>query len=139
MNKILLLILSLLLALVIRSAYNKIVEYYKPETEDPVLLKIRDRLAPVFPEIQKIKLYDANKSYTINKTQVHICMKDENGAYYHDNMLTYVLLHELAHVRCDEIGHTDKFYKIFQNLLDQASSAGLYNPSIPIVQNYCSV
>ena len=45
-----------------------------------------------------------------------MCLKDKNGKYYDDNMLNYVALHELAHVLCDEIGHTDKFYAIFDEL-----------------------
>jgi hypothetical protein len=48
-------------------------------------------------------------------------------------MLTYVGLHELAHVLCDEVGHTAKFYQIFDELLDKAHQMGLYDPSIPII------
>ena len=57
-----------------------------------------------------------DESYTINKKKVHICMKDENDKYYEDDMLMYVLLHELAHCKCKSIGHTDEFHGILDNI-----------------------
>jgi len=57
-----------------------------------------------------------DESYTINKKKVHICMKDENDKYYEDDMLMYVLLHELAHCKCKSIGHTDEFHGILENI-----------------------
>ena len=64
-------------------------------------------------------------------------MKDENNNYYQENMLMYVVLHELAHVICDEIGHTKKFERIFKELLNDAGELGIYNASIPPIPNYC--
>jgi hypothetical protein len=87
--------------------------------------------------MNEIKLHRGDKSYTINKEKIFLCLKDEKGEYYTDNMLLYVLIHELAHCVCKEIGHTDTFNEIFQVLLDKASSLGIYNPNIPIVQDYC--
>ena len=52
-------------------------------------------------------------------------------------MLIYVALHEVAHVLCDEVGHTQKFHSIFEDLLKKATEMGIYNPSIPLIQNYC--
>ena len=49
----------------------------------------------------------------------------------------YVAIHELAHVLCDEIGHTEKFYEIFNNLLDKAENLNIYDSDIPIISNYC--
>ena len=76
-------------------------------------------------------------SFTINKSRVNLCLKDKEGNYYDDNMLMYVALHELAHVMCDEIGHTDKFHEIFDKLLEKAAAYGIYDPSIPPISNYC--
>ena len=64
-------------------------------------------------------------------------MFDEDGDYYHENMLIYVILHELSHVICDEIGHTDKFHRIFDAVLEIATADGLYDPSIPVIRDYC--
>lgn len=107
--------------------------------EDPVLLNIKETLLPIHPAVKDLKLYKGDKSYTINKEKIYICLKDENGNYYPTNMLIYVVLHELAHlINKNDIGHTENFRKIFDDLLDKAESLGIYNPSIPPIQNYCT-
>jgi hypothetical protein len=107
------------------------------EETDPMLLELKTTLQPVFPDLDNVILLRGKKSYTINKKRIHMCLKDENGNYYDKNMLTYVLLHELAHVRCDEIGHTEKFHHIFEQMLIVAANKGVYNPNIPTVKDYC--
>jgi hypothetical protein len=87
--------------------------------------------------LNEISLSTGNKSYTINKENIYLCLKDENNQYYEDNMLKYVLLHEISHSVCDEIGHTQKFNEIFKALLDKAVAMKVYDPSIPIIKNYC--
>ena len=52
-------------------------------------------------------------------------------------MLIFVLAHEISHAICDEIGHTEKFHRIFQALLIKLTEAGIYDPNIPIIQEYC--
>tara|TARA_Y100000389_G_scaffold187188_1_gene208356 strand:- start:507 stop:998 length:492 start_codon:yes stop_codon:yes gene_type:complete len=119
---------------------------------DPKLLEIVDKFRKFFTkdrewkypltklnntDVMKTKFLRGNKSYTINKEVVYICLKDENGNYYNDNMLVYVTAHELAHVLCDEIGHTDSFHEINESLLNELIKEGLYNPSIPVLKNYC--
>jgi hypothetical protein len=84
-----------------------------------------------------VTFYRGEKSYTINKEIVYICLKDENGEYYNENMLIYVVAHELAHVLCEEIGHTDSFHEIFDSLIQKLTQEGIYNPSIPVIKNYC--
>ncbi len=132
--------------------YRQIIEHHLQD--DPVLLELKETLRPFFKSdrywsapleklnetddlMEDIKLYRGNKSYTINKEKVFICLKDENQKYYNNNMLMFVLLHELAHVLCDEIGHTNKFHEIFDALIMEASKDGIYNPSIPVIDDYC--
>jgi hypothetical protein len=105
---------------------------------DPKLDMLKDRIATAIPEINRIEISGSNKSFTINKKSVYICTKDENGSYYEDNMLIYVILHELAHVLCDEVGHTEKFKSIFRSLLERATKAGVYNPATPPIDDYCN-
>lgn len=88
--------------------------------------------------LDEIEFYKGDKSYTINKQKVYICLLDENGEYYNMNMIIYVTLHEISHVLCDEIGHTKKFHEIFEAILLKATEMGIYNPSIPIIGNYCN-
>ena len=52
-------------------------------------------------------------------------------------MLIYVFLHELAHVVCDEVGHTQKFHDIFEDILDLAHEKGVRNKNDPVIQDYC--
>lgn len=124
------------LILYLFSDYN-ITDHYE-KYPDPKLDEIKNRLSIVFPEIRNVDIAGSNKSFTINKKHVYICSKDENGQYYDDNMLIYVILHELAHVLCDEVGHTEKYKVIFRSLLERAHKAGLYDPSNPPVDNYCN-
>lgn len=112
------------------------VENFKKE--DPMLHSIRNKIRPLHPDmVDHIILLEDTKSYTINKKKVYLCLKDENGDYYDENMLVFVAIHELAHVLCDEIGHTDKFQTIFQELLNKASDLQIYDPSVAPIQNYC--
>ena len=106
--------------------------------DDPMLHKLRKIMLPLHPEIKNLKLYKGKKSYTINKDKIYLCLTDENNEYYPTNHLIYVMLHEFAHyINKDDIGHTLKFHKIFEDLIEQAHNMGIYNASIPPVENYC--
>lgn len=127
--------LFLLIILGIAFLYCYCAESFAPR--DPVLSELKEQLAELHPKFKNVELYVGDKSYTINKKRVYICLKDEKGRYYSRNMLCYVILHEYAHMLCDEIGHTEKFGQVFQKLLKQAAERGLYNPNIPPVSDYC--
>ncbi len=131
--------------------YNQVHEYYAQD--DPKLKEIKKSLEIFFATEERwtgalsvlneknllndITFFRGEKSYTINKKQVYICLKDETGSYYDDNTLYYVVCHEISHVICDEIGHTEKFYLIFNELLSKMEQAGLYDYKIPIKNDYC--
>jgi hypothetical protein len=90
--------------------------------------------------LNNLIMVEDNESYTINKKVIHLCTKDpRNGRYYDKNTLMFVVLHELAHVLCSDVGHTDSFSVINQALLDHAVKCGFYDPSKPFVKNYCSL
>ena len=115
--------------------FSRVMEYYSQL--DPMLRHIQEKLDPLDPKVKTLKFYEGNKSYTINKKKVYLCLRDENNEYYSENMLTYVAIHELAHVLCDEIGHTEKFHRIFKQLLYKAQRMEIYDASQPIIRNYC--
>jgi hypothetical protein len=87
--------------------------------------------------LNNLTLLEDSQSFTINKRVIHLCTKDDAGKFYDTNSLIYVVLHELAHVLCPEIGHTFSFLKINEALLNHAERRGVYNPKKPFVNNYC--
>jgi hypothetical protein len=148
-SKILLLILLILGIYLLISAQ---LEEYKLQS-DPKLDELKKIVTPLFaPDkkysglletlnnddlLSKISLYKGNKSYTINKEKIFLCLKDENDKYYDTNFLVYVFLHELTHTFCPEIGHTKLFEDMFEELLDEAVKEGVYDPSKPLISDYC--
>jgi hypothetical protein len=119
----------------------EIQDNYENQMEDDDVLALVEQVRNVDPSVNKIvdrlKFFEGRKSYTINKTYVHICKKDKHGKLYARNQLVLVLLHEIAHALCDEVGHTDKFNRILDDLLEKASRKGIYDPSIPNIPDYC--
>lgn len=152
MNSLFIILAIVLVIFVCFTVKNQIREQYLQN--DPILKGLVEKFKIFFNEymeewprplemlnnrdiMNEILIYRGDKSYTINKKHVYICLKNEKGEYYDENMLTYVLAHEIAHTLCDEVGHTDKFHEIFENLLVHMTTAGLYNPSIPLQPDYC--
>lgn len=144
------LLLILIIALICRLVFTQI-EHYKQD--DPILNNLKDIFTTFFSQdkywsgnllelnnrniMEEINLYKGTKSYTINKQEVYLCLKDENGEYYNLNMLIYVLAHELAHVICNNIGHTPEFHAIFEDLLVELTDSNIYDPSQNIDPEYC--
>ena len=88
--------------------------------------------------IEDINIYRGDKSYTLDKNVIYLCLYDEYDRYYPDNFLKYVLIHELAHYfNTEDIGHTPAFYKKFDEFLEVAISKNIYDPSVPHIENYC--
>lgn len=137
-NDTILIVFSIILIIGIISffVYTQILEHYA--RNEPKVLEIKERLRVVHPRVDSLEFFAGNKSYTINKQKVYLCLKDENGEYYEDNMLIYVAHHELAHVLCDEVGHTDKWKKIFEDLLVDAEKKAVYDSNIPPILDYCT-
>lgn len=83
-------------------------------------------------------------SYTINKgEEIHLCMREKNkDKILHDvNTMMFVILHEMAHIMSDSIGHNTEFMNNFKFILKVASEIDLYdkinyseNP-----QSYCGI
>lgn len=122
---------------------------------DPKLKILKEKVHPLFSKdkiydgvleplnnrkdiLNEISLYKGDKSYTINKHKIFLCLTDENGEYYNDMMLLHVLIHEICHCLCDEIGHTEKFNVMLESLLDEAHKMGVYNKNYELIQDYCT-
>jgi hypothetical protein len=70
--------------------------------------------------------YSENKgeklAFCLNKS------KNNNDNLIDVNTLTFVAIHELAHVMTKSIGHKSEFWENFKYLLENAKAAGLHNP-----------
>lgn len=120
---------------------TEIGENYETKPQNELVLQIVEKLKKSNPDIESIaptlKFFEGNKSYTINKKHVFICLKDKNGNIYPYNQLVLVIAHEIAHALCKEIGHTENFHFILNNLLKSAEDSGIYNSKIPHIEDYC--
>jgi hypothetical protein len=70
-------------------------------------------------------------TYTLNKGEKMVfCLRtrDYNDHVHDVNLLTFVAVHELAHIASKSIGHTAEFNKNFQFLIQEAVKAGIYTP-----------
>jgi len=70
-------------------------------------------------------------AYSQNKGEkMAFCLDTEkkDGQLIDMNTLTFVALHELAHVATLSVGHTDEFWSNFKFLLQQAKKIGVYDP-----------
>ena len=147
------LFLLLILFIIITSLFVQVREFITP---DNYLINIKNKLRPYFdPEnvkfkgiltglngsniIDRIPISKGEKSYTINKEKIYICLKNEDRKYYDENMLIYVILHEIGHVLCNSEGHTEEWHNIFKALQRYANKRGFWDANEPITSNYCEI
>ena len=105
------------------------------------LLKVIKHLRAKYPENPDFKRlytnFDPNAvsegspdssytSYSINKRQLVICLRQTDHSFVDKNVLLYVVLHELGHFACKEVGHTPKFWEIFKTIMIEAVNIGVY-------------
>lgn len=83
--------------------------------------------------ISNVSLYEnppdgSYTSYTVNKgDEIALCLRSKNTKELHDlNLIMYVVLHELSHVACPELDHTELFKKIFTFFLEIAIKLNIY-------------
>lgn len=82
---------------------------------------------------------EGSRSYTENKKRIVVCLRKNPNEFYSWNSLMYVMCHEVAHVICDELHHTEKFHAINAALLKRAQTLGYYDPRVPFESNYCGL
>ena len=122
--------------------------------DDPKLYELKEKILPLFSKnikhtgylevinhrdlLSEISFFKGEKSYTINKEKVFLCLRDKNGEYYDMNILMFVLLHELAHCLSTTVGHDKNFNDIFDALLKKSAELKIYDPKKEMDQNYCN-
>jgi len=75
------------------------------------------------------KNQSGDTSYTINKGKLlAICLREKNkDNQIHDiNILTFVVIHEMAHIAIIDINHPARFWSAFRLLLEEAELANIY-------------
>jgi len=94
---------------------------------NPYVRKIKSRLTTV--KIRESSPNSTYTSYTVNKGEEMVyCIRSREDDTIHDmNELLYVAIHEIAHIGCPEIGHTELFKKINIYLLNKAVLYEIYN------------
>lgn len=82
-------------------------------------------------------------SYTVNKgDEIALCLRSKKTSELHDlNLIMYVTLHELAHVACPEVDHTELFKKIFIFFIKTAITLRIYKQSNYAIDphEYCGI
>ena len=72
----------------------------------------------------------AHTSYSVNKGEaVHLCLRQRQGgdeSLVQENVMTFVAIHELAHICTESVGHTPEFWNNFGWLLKEAEAKGIY-------------
>jgi len=94
--------------------------------------------------IQETLPTSVHTAYSENKGEkMAFCVtKKKNGTEIIDeNTLTFVAIHELAHVGTKSIGHKDEFWNNFKFLLENAKKIGIYTPKDykKTPQDYCGM
>lgn len=80
-------------------------------------------------------------SFTLNKQDVILCLKKNNGkSMVDENTLLFVLLHEISHIMTKSIGHQEDYWENFRFLLAHAIVANLYEfDSYKNEKRYCGI
>ena len=68
-------------------------------------------------------------SYSVNKGEkISICIRGINdNTFIDDNTVLFVVIHELAHVMTEEIGHPPEFWENMKTLLKYSIDSKVYN------------
>lgn len=107
---------------------KEVVEYVKKKyPDDADVLRLVKGFNP--KKISETLPTSELTAYSENKGEkIAFCLnKRKNGSELIDlNTLTFVAIHELAHIMTVSIGHKQEFWKNFKFLLTNATDAGIY-------------
>jgi hypothetical protein len=86
--------------------------------------------------IKEIGYMESDAAYVINKQDMAFCLQDgpnkrdptKTTKFSDTNLITYVAIHELAHIMSDETGHGSEFVNNFGLLLDYSQNITYTNP-----------
>lgn len=118
----------------IRANLTKLHTSYSEEPallNDPPVARFVARFQPdVFSEND---IHSSDTSYSENKGQrIVVCLRDKTKPPQYPlieiNTIMFVMLHEMAHLMTESIGHTPEFWGNFKRILHDAVKVGIYTP-----------
>lgn len=119
----------------LRSKLEKLCKIMKTKFKnDQSVIRMNERFNP--DNITEAGKNNQYTSYSVNKGEkIVFCIrqKDEDESLVDENTLTFVSIHELAHIMTKSVGHTPEFWTNFKKLLEVAVENNLYNK-----ENYSS-
>ena len=103
--------------------------------------------------IKEMGKLESDAAYVINKQFMSFCLPENTSKSIDNiNLMTYVGIHELAHIMSNETGHGDEFIKNFEFLLEYSKGLTYLDPitdtHLPLyiqldklntADNYCGV
>ena len=118
----------------LRNNIKKLISFIEEKSEnDKEFSMYKENIMLIKNKIDKVIIKETPKessytSYSVNKgEELYLCIRSKNNNEIHDiNDLLYVAIHEIAHIGCPEIGHTNLFFKINLYLLKKAVEFNLY-------------
>jgi len=112
----------------IRQKLTKICKYCLVEyPQNKAVIRLNNKFNP--NNISETGKNSKYTSYSVNKGEkIVLCLRSRDGKdkLIDENTLTFVSVHELAHIMTKSVGHTDEFWKNFKFLLETAIEPNLY-------------
>ena len=99
----------------------------KKYPKDPSVIRMNKKFNP--DNISEAGKNNQYTSYSVNKGEkIIFCIrqKDEKESLVNENTITFVAIHELAHIMTESIGHTTEFWDNFKRLLNESVDSKLY-------------
>lgn len=100
---------------------------------DPRIAAIRERWDGTLSEVEAAD----EVAFSIDKSSIHVCLRDRSGNIENMNTSMFVLLHELAHVATSDYGHTEEFWSNMRFLLELAERHGIYTYETHATATFC--
>lgn len=118
----------------IRQKLEKLYQHYKQDialSQDPPVSRFLARYSSEAFVENDMRSQDT--SYSENKGQrIVVCLRDKTKSPTYplidENTIMFVLLHEMAHLMTETIGHTTEFWTNFKRILGDAVQVGIYSP-----------
>jgi hypothetical protein len=111
----------------IHQKLDTLMDRYRANTPDERVRLMIERFKP--DSLCENSVHADSTSYSENKgDRIVVCLRDKQKPYplIDENTITFVVLHEMAHLMTTSVGHTPEFWANFRRILQDAIGAGIY-------------